>query len=217
MTRSMSLVTAFALAAFMTAPAALAQTAPDPHHPTDDAAPEATQPPTQSAPQGMMGMMDMMRMMQMMHQGGMMTPGMMAPGAGMPGQETVGMPRADHIEGRIAFLRAELRITAAQDVAWQRFADALRAGAKRLSEVQDGVGEAANEADLVAALARQEMMLAARLDAVRALKSALASLQDALSPEQRTRLAQLATSPMGPMHGGMMARKGAMPMGAQTP
>src|SRR6516225_250663 len=54
--------------------------------------------------------------------------GMMGPGNGM---STI-----DHIEGRIAFLRAELKITDAQMSAWNAFADALRANAKKLGEVR---------------------------------------------------------------------------------
>jgi hypothetical protein len=46
------------------------------------------------------------------------------------------MSTIDDIEGRIAFLRAELKITDAQMSAWNTFADALRANAKKLGEVR---------------------------------------------------------------------------------
>ena len=36
-----------------------------------------------------------------------------------------------HIEGRIAFMRAELKITAAQQTQWERVADVMRASAKQ--------------------------------------------------------------------------------------
>jgi hypothetical protein len=78
----------------------------------------------------------MMSMMQMMH---MMEPGMMGPGMD---QETAGsmchgqmaMMRAagmagspaSHLEARLAFAKAELAITAAQDAAWQAYVTALR-------------------------------------------------------------------------------------------
>jgi hypothetical protein len=35
-------------------------------------------------------------------------------------------PRPDHIEGRIAYLKAELKITPAQEAAWDKIAQALR-------------------------------------------------------------------------------------------
>ena len=60
----------------------------------------------------------MMPTMMRMMQAGMMPPGGMG-----------GMP-FDHIEGHIAFLKAELGIADAQLPRWNAFADALRRGAK---------------------------------------------------------------------------------------
>jgi len=95
---------------------------------------------------GMMAMMSMMSqagmtpMMAMMGPNGMMTFGMMdsqgQPAIMMSGfpNESMGMPAmlgniADHIDGRIAYLKAELKITEAQDPLWNAFADALRSSA----------------------------------------------------------------------------------------
>jgi hypothetical protein len=39
------------------------------------------------------------------------------------------MGMADHVEGRIAYLKAELKITEAQMPQWNAFADALRSNA----------------------------------------------------------------------------------------
>jgi hypothetical protein len=85
--------------------------APDPHN-HEGTTPGAAQPVPQS---GIAGMADMMHIMQSM---GMMSPGMM------------GMGMIERVEGRIAFLRAELKITDAQTNAWNAFADALRAKAR---------------------------------------------------------------------------------------
>jgi hypothetical protein len=63
----------------------------------------------------MMGGADMGRMMAMMH-GGMMGRGMM------------GMPLR-HVEGRLAFLKAELKITPAQEPLWSNVADSVRSSA----------------------------------------------------------------------------------------
>jgi hypothetical protein len=95
------------------------------HHPDGKEAqeqPKAVQPgPAGSQGMnggGMMGgkmpMMNMAKMMEMMRQSG----------DGMGGMELI-----DHIEGRIAFLRTELKVTDAQQPAWNAFADALRTNA----------------------------------------------------------------------------------------
>ena len=55
---------------------------------------------------------------------------------GMAGPGMGGMATIDHIEGRIAFLRTELKITDAQASAWDAFAEALRTNAKKLGEVR---------------------------------------------------------------------------------
>ena len=55
-------------------------------------------------------------------------------GAAAQDHPTSSMPMmgmGDHIEGRIAFLKAELKITDAQLPQWNTFADALRSDAKR--------------------------------------------------------------------------------------
>ena len=121
---------------------ALAQPAADhqAHHPDQKDVPAAspatpTEAPRSTAPSqdkmggGMMDMMggnmqmpDMMRMMTMMRQAGSDCMG--------------GMEPIDHVEGRIAFLRAELKITDAQAPAWNGFAEALRANAKALGELR---------------------------------------------------------------------------------
>src|SRR3974377_1003242 len=75
----------------------------DAHHPAQTVT--STHPAPPPAAQGMMGAMPMMNTMSgmpMMHMGMMMGPGS-------------GMSTIDHIKGRIAFLRAELKITDAPD------------------------------------------------------------------------------------------------------
>ncbi|MEQ9185553.1 MAG: Spy/CpxP family protein refolding chaperone [Thalassobaculum sp.] len=93
----------------------------------------ATAAYAQQSPQSMPGW----QMYGPMHgQGMMMGPGMMGPGM-MP---TMGMmDPSQHIEGRIAFLETELRITEAQSPQWSAFADAMRANAKRMSEQWAGM------------------------------------------------------------------------------
>jgi hypothetical protein len=144
---------------------------------------------------GRMPMMDMMQSMGMMRQGG-------------DGSETI-----DRVEGRIAFLRAELKITEAQASAWNALADALRTNAKTLGELRSSMmSDQRGSQSLTDRLATQEKWLAARLDGTRAMKSALTALLDTFSDEQKKSADELLAPHMGmmPMMSGM--RGGAMGM-----
>jgi hypothetical protein len=147
---------------------------------------------------GMMGMMagnmPMTNMMQMM---GMMGQSDAETGcAGMSGMATI-----DHVEGRIAFLRTELKITDAQSAGWNAFADALRTNAKSLGEVRASMMPQAGAAQpgLVDRLALQEKWLTARLEGTRALKSALTNLVGTFSDEQKKTADELLAPHMGMM------------------
>lgn len=206
-----------ALAAALAVPAA----AEDAHHPPSDTArPPATQPGPPAQPRAaqpgtgdMPAMGDMMQMMggmmQMMHrmmsgpmqdQGAMQRMGMMGMGGtGMMGpmQGRMAGGAIQHVEGHIAFLKAELKISAAQGKAWDDYAAALRANAKQLNELRAEAAKAPAAAPPPDRLALQEKMLAARLDVVRRTKPAMTALYAALSDEQKKTLAQLAAPRMG--------------------
>lgn len=167
---------------------------------TEKSVPASPAPgPATAAPQGGMGMMNdmknMMSSMSTMHSMGMMQ--MM----GMMGRGMDGMATIDRIEGRIAFLRAELKITDAQADAWNGFADALRTNARKLTEVRatampkPGDGQPASA--LSARLDQQEQWLAARLDGTRAMKSTFAKLNEALSDDQKKTANDLLAPHMG--------------------
>ena len=167
---------------------------------TEKSAPASPAPgPATAAPQGGMGMMNdmknMMSSMSTMHSMGMMQ--MM----GMMGRGMDGMATIDRIEGRIAFLRAELKITDAQADAWNGFADALRTNARKLTEVRatampkPGDGQPASA--LSARLDQQEQWLAARLDGTSAMKSSFAKLNEALSDDQKKTANDLLAPHMG--------------------
>ena len=171
------------------------------HHPDQKGAPAAAQPQSPAGQPGMMGQgmmggrgmmggnMPMMQMMRMMGQSGAE-----AGCAGMSGMATI-----DRVEGRIAFLRTELKITDAQDAAWNAFADALRTNAKSLGEVRAAMMPQAGAAqqDLVDRLGLQEKWLAARLEGTRAIKSALTNLVGTLSDDQKTTADELLAPHMG--------------------
>jgi hypothetical protein len=118
----------------------------------------------------------------------------------------------DHVEGRIAFLRAELKITDAQAGVWEAFANALRDNARRLEEARKPVQGGSSAPTLEQRLATQEQWLSARLEGVRVIKTTFGDLYQALSPDQRKSADELLPMHMGLMSGGMRPM-GMMPIG----
>jgi hypothetical protein len=152
---------------------------------------------------GMRGMMDQCDMMGMGDRGDMMgrgRDGMM--GMGMMRMMRMGMMgMAEHVEGRIAFLKTELKITDAQMPQWTAFADALRANARQMSEMCSSMMQGGMRGDAgVSALDRldrMEKMMTAMTEAVKATKAALAPLYAALTDEQKKMADRLMRGPMG--------------------
>jgi hypothetical protein len=164
---------------------------------------------------GMQGQAGMMAMMNMMSQAGM-TPMMAIMGpngtmtfgimdsqgqpvimmSGFP-DESMGMPAmrgslADHIDGRIAYLKAELKITEAQAPLWNAFADALRSSAAQARRLRVAVmGRMMPSGDLPARLATLEQSLRDRLDLLHQEGPPLLALYAALSDEQKRMADQL--------------------------
>ncbi|MBJ6126829.1 Spy/CpxP family protein refolding chaperone [Microvirga splendida] len=148
---------------------------------------------TGMAPMGQGGMMmDNMRRMQPNQQGGM---GMMnndpmrmppAPmGGTMPGMTAGGADMTDRIEGRIAFLKAELKITDAQAPAWNQFAEALRSSRQHLIEARQLLAAPAADATAATRLEQYERHLGARLEALKAARSSFAQLHAGLDEHQK--------------------------------
>jgi hypothetical protein len=151
---------------------------------------------------GMMGMdPDDVGMMSMMMQMRGMAIG---PGA-MP---MMGM--GEHIEGSLAFLKAELKITPAQESLWNAFAETMRANAETMAAMTLCCGGAQGGGtmhqgmmsgqgampSLPDRLDWQEMTLALRLDGLRATKVVLVPLYAAFSDEQKQTADQLVHWPM---------------------
>ena len=135
---------------------------------------------------GMMGA-DMSSMMAMMH-GGMMHGGL-----------TGDMP-LKHVEGRLAFLKTELKITAAQEPQWTTFADFVRSAAKRAEATKPATMPGGMKMSTAPErLAHYEKTLAARLETVRALKAAVDPLYASLGDEQKKLADELLMGPMGIM------------------
>ena len=204
-TKTLSFAT-FVLAAFSLG--AVAQTV-DAHHPAKAGdQPEATQPANQAPAdqmgammQGMMAQMPMIQMMKAMQdQRGM-----------------GGLDLTERVEGRIAFLKAELAITDKQADKWNVFADALRAYSAALKSTHPAE-MATMVPDLVARLDQSEKQLSAELDGVRGLKAALAPLMDVLADDQKANAAELLPIHMGlGMAGQPMQGMGMMGGGAMKP
>ena len=166
--------------ALITGTALAQQPQHDEHHPS---APPATAGP--GMPGGMGGgdmpMMGMMRMM--MGRDGMSMMGAMA----------------RHVEGRLAFLKTELKITDAQLPLWNAVADAMRANAKSMGDMAGGMMGGSETATLPDKLAMREKMMTAHLEALRKFKAAADPLYAALSDEQKKTADELLISPMGMM------------------
>ena len=133
---------------------------------------------------GMMG--DMRQMMSMMRS--MMT--MMGAQSGMMSAE---------VEGRIAALKTELKITDAQTPQWDRFADALRVTAKSMNGMFEQMTPSGMSATLPARLDCHEKMLTAHLNSLKTLKDAVEPLYAALSDDQKKIADGLMIGPMGMM------------------
>jgi hypothetical protein len=107
-----------------------------------------------------------------------------------------------HIEGRLAFLKAELNITPEQEALWNTYASAVRDNAKAMGTrctALMGDSGSASEKSLPDRLDAQEQFVAARLDALRATNKALKPLYQALSDAQKKLADQLIRSSTGMM------------------
>ncbi len=153
--------------------------------------------------------------------GSMMGPGMMmGPGT---------MWGGSHVEGRLAFLKAELAITEAQAPQWAGFADALRIAADRTAGApawqgtgqemmgpgpmmghgpmtgQGGIGRSGTAVSGMAPLsvperlAQMEAALTARMAALQSLKDPTERLYAVLTHAQKQVADQLLLGPMGIM------------------
>lgn len=142
----------------------------------------------------------------MMQYGGM---GHMMVGQGMMdqgGMPMMGMNPSQHVEGRLAFLKAELKITEAQAAPWNAYADAVRANAKRMGELMDQMmssgmmmqGQPGTMMSLPDRLNWAEQHMAAHMEMLAAIKQPTMQLYGALSDDQK-RLADQLIGPMGMM------------------
>ena len=105
-----------------------------------------------------------------------------------------------HIEGRLAFLKTELKITDDQALLWNAYADAARANAQSMQAhclaMMDQTGASLSLPDR---LDRHEQFMASQLDALRAMNKAVRPLYTALDAAQRQTADQFFWGSMGMM------------------
>jgi predicted lipid-binding transport protein (Tim44 family) len=132
-------------------------------------------------PGGMMGMMGPGMMSPGMM--GMMGPGMMAGASG----SAMCIAMAGHIDGRLAYLKAELKITEAQEQLWNTYAAATRDNTNTMLARCTTMMSRHNGStvSLPDRLDQNEQLMAAHLDAMRAMNKAIKPLYAALSDDQR--------------------------------
>jgi hypothetical protein len=157
--------------AFVASPALAANTGAEQHQPGSAAMPGCMMSEAEDG-------MPMMRMMMGQHDMPMM---------------------AKHIEGRLAFLKTELKITDAQLPLWNAFAQALRDDASTIQAMPHPMMGMNKTATLPDILAARETRLAARLEALRKRKAAVDPLYAALTADQKNTADEIMLSPMGMM------------------
>jgi len=113
----------------------------------------------------------------------------------------------DRIDGRLAFMKTELKITEAQSADWEALAKVVRSTAEEHNSLMQGIMGSMQSGDfwelpLPDRLALQEAHLSTRLDQVKQVKAAVDKLYATLSDEQK----KAADDVMLPMMGMGMGR-----------
>ena len=149
--------------------------------------------------------------------GGMGGHDMMGSGMGaMMRKMTCGF--AEHLDGRLAYLKAELKLTDAQQAAWTTFTDAYRAAAQTALQKCAALdaatsGDHAKQHGVLGHLTMMERHMTDHLEVVRALKAAIEPFFATLTEEQKKAAEQAMSSVMGLDMGGMMGGSGGGMMG----
>jgi protein CpxP len=95
------------------------------------------------------------------------------------------------VDGRIAFLKAELKITPAQEAQWQQVAAAMRENANALDKTIASAKQNRTDMDAVQRLELREQFAKVRADNDARLVAAFKPLYASLSPEQQQMANQL--------------------------
>jgi len=109
----------------------------------------------------------------------------------------------EHVEGRLSYLKTELKLTDAQASQWNAFADAVRSATQKAGQFCASMHEHGGSAmsgmsgGVLAQLAMMERMMTAHLEEVRAVKAAAEPLFNVLSDEQKKTADQTMSGLMG--------------------
>lgn len=95
------------------------------------------------------------------------------------------------VDGRVAFLKAELKITPAQEAQWQQVEAAMRENAKQLDQTITAAHQNRANMDVVQRLEQREQFAKVRADNDARLLAAFTPLYASLSPEQQQMANQL--------------------------
>ena len=108
---------------------------------------------------------------------------------------------ASHLEGRLAYTKAELKITEAQESLWNAYAAAARDNTNTMVGYCTAImsRRGTSTVSLPERLEEHEQLLGTQLDAIRARNKALKPLYAALSDDQKKTADQLFWGPMGMM------------------
>lgn len=120
----------------------------------------------------------------------------------------------EHVEGRLAYLKAELKLTEQQSAQWSAFADGYRAAAQKTAQqcavldagkgqATPGVAPGVAPGGVLEQLAKMERHMTAHLDSVRAVKAAAEPLFAALTDDQKKIANEVMTEHMAIGMGGM--------------
>jgi hypothetical protein len=114
-----------------------------------------------------------------------------------PMQHHARMLPSQLVDGRIAFLKAELKITPAQETQWQQVATAMHENANALDRLITEARQHSGTMDAIQHLSLREQFAKVRADNDARLLSAFKPLYASLSPEQQ----QMANTLVGEHHG----------------
>lgn len=126
--------------------------------------------------------------------GAMMGNAMMGRGSPNNGIMSMMMPMLQmmsprHIEGRLAFLKTELKISSAQDPVWNTFADAIRGSIQDSAHMIPGMDgtmmQGRGAADLLQRMSGREKALSEELARLQKLETATKPLYATLSDDQK--------------------------------
>lgn len=93
---------------------------------------------------------------------------------------------AQHIEGRVAFLKAELKITSSQEAAWRAVEKVMRENAAELGKLREELIASKDKSQSAAErLDRRARFAETRAKEIAAFASAFKPLYDQLSDDQR--------------------------------